>query len=821
MLALLTLQFIALSLFPLYFTTLPAPMRQVHFYVYIALVLLIGGFMGNVYSVPIADGVVISGGNLCYGAFMMSSVMFVWIERDTFILRHLVRLVIFVNLFKIVLSFITQALLKADGVINPHNIPSGMFEASTALIVVAGVLIIVELLILLFIFESAKKKTGSPLANGAIYILSFILVLVLDGFAFSFIAFGMNSEIVAIVFGGILGKVVMATAFSIPLGLFMLWRRQAFVDYLESDAVRWRLLTSSSTALIREMARKDQEVRRGAAVFRNSSEGLAIVDGAGTLLKANLAFRKMLGISPETKDVNNAFWHANRPLNLPEIFGAQWRNEVTFGRDQQSVGILSIVPVEGESGPHDTHVFSLADISKQKHTQERLEYLVLHDQLTGLPNRRFLDQHLSGPQETPYILISVDLDRFRDINDSYGHGAGDRVLQVIGERLDTLRTTHLGEGDVLCNIGVDAFVFVVRSRDRSFVERITEDIQRAVEQTIHIDDSLAVFTTATIGVSYQDIEQNGDALLEANTALYAAKRKRRGSIGVYHHGLSGETQKKMELSLKLKNALAENLLDVHYQPQFDAVSRKLRGVEALVRWTDPELGIISPGDFIPVAEATGLIEVLGEYVLERACQDGQQWLQDGHPPITVSINVSASQLRFGRFASILPRTLERTGFPAWQLEIEITESSYIEREEEVTPLLHKLRDMGVSIAIDDFGTGYSSLSYLRDMPCDYIKIDRSFITDIPHDAKQCNLTSAIIGLAKSMSFKVVAEGVETKEQLDFLAAQGCDFVQGYYFAPALAKAKLEVLLGLRLNHSQNATSVASATTVGKFLASLS
>ena len=795
MIALLTLQFIALSLFPLYFTTLAAPIRQVHFYVYIALVLLIGGFMGNVYSVPIADGVAISGGNLYYGAFMMASVMFVWVERNTFILRHLVRLVIVVNLFKIAFAFLTQALLKTEGIGNPHSVPSDVFEASAYLIVVGGGLIVAELLILLFIFEFAKQKIRSPLSNGVIYILSFILVLVLDGFAFFFMAFGLNSEIVAIAFGGIQGKIVMATAFSIPLGLFMLWQRQAFVDYLESDAFRWHLLTTSSTSFIKEMARKDQEVRRGAAVFRNSSEGLAIVDGSGALLKANLAFREMLGISPETKDVSNAFWYANRPLNLPETFGARWRNEVTFGRDQRSVGILSITPVEGENGPRDTHVCSLADISKQKRTQERLEHLALHDPLTGLPNRRFLDQYLSGLQGTPHTLIAVDLDRFRDINDSYGHGAGDRILQVVGERLDAFRTAQLGEGDVLCNIGVDAFVFVLRSRDRSFVERITRDVQSAIEQTIHIGDSLAVFTTATIGVSYQDVGQKGDGLLEANTALYAAKRKQRGSIGVYHHGLSGETQQKMELSLKLKNALADNVLDVHYQPQFDAVSHKLRGVEALARWTDPELGVISPGDFIPVAEATGLIEVLGEYVLERACRDGQQWLQDGHPPITVSVNVSASQLRFGHFASILPRTLERTGFPARQLEIEITESSYIEREEEVTPLLHKLREMGVSIAIDDFGTGYSSLSYLRDMPCDYVKIDRSFITDIPHDSKQCSLTSAMIGLAKSMSFKVVAEGVETKEQLDFLTAQGCDLIQGYYFSPALPKAELEVLLG--------------------------
>lgn len=797
MLALLTLQFIALSVFPLYFATLPAPMRRVHFYVYIALVLLIGGFMGNVYSVPLADGVVISGGNLCYGAFMMASVMFVWVERDTFILRHLVRLVIFVNIFKIAFSFLTQALLRADGIINPHNAPPEMFAASTRLIVVGGVLIITELLILLFIFEFTKKKITSPAANGAFYILSFIFVLVLDGFSFFFIAFGLDSETVAIAFGGVSGKVLMATAFSIPLGLFMLWRRQAFIDYLESDATRWRFLTSSSAVLIKEMARKDQEAQRGDAVFRNSSEGLAIVDRAGALLKANAAFRKMLGIngiSPETENVNNMFWLADKPLILPKTPGKFWRNEVTFGRDQQNSGILSIAPIEGETGPYSTAVYSLADITEQKRTQEKLEHLVSHDQLTGLPNRRFLDQHLDKLRGEPLVLIAVDLDRFRDINDSYGHGAGDRALQVIGERLEAFRTTHLEEGDMLCNVGVDAFVFVLRSQDRSFVEHISNDLQSIIEQTIQIDDNFAVYTTATIGVRYKEVDQGGDALLEVNTALYAAKRKRRGSIGVYHRGLSGETQRKMELSLKLKNALAHNALDVHYQPQFDVVSRKLRGVEALARWTDPELGPVSPGDFIPVAEATGLIEALGEYVLERACRDGQQWLQNRHPPITMSVNVSASQLRFGRFASILPGILEKTGFPAHHLEIEITESSYIEREDEVTPLLHTLKELGVSIAIDDFGTGYSSLSYLRNMPCDYIKIDRSFIVDIPHDSKQCSLTSAIIGLAKSMSFKLVAEGVETKEQLDFLAAQGCDLVQGYYFAPALPKGALEALL---------------------------
>ena len=361
-------------------------------------------------------------------------------------------------------------------------------------------------------------------------------------------------------------------------------------------------------------------------------------------------------------------------------FQERWRNEVAFGRDQERTGILSITPVEESTIEHRANVYSLVDITEQKRTRERLEYLALHDQLSGLPNRRFLDQYLSDAQGAPYVLLAIDLNHFRDINDSYGYGSGDRVLQVVGERLEAVRKAHLGGNDILCNVGVDAFVFVIHSNDRSFIELFLEHVQLAIEQTISIDDSLAVFLTATIGVSYQRGGESGDALLEANAALYAAKRKRRGSVGVYQEGQRAESQRKMVLALKLKNALTRNELDVHYQPQFDAVSHKLHGVEALARWTDAELGVISPGDFIPVAEATGLIEVLGEYVLERSCRDGQDWLQNGHPPITMSVNVSVSQLRSGRFAPTLLKILNETGFSAHQLEVEITETSYIDRK---------------------------------------------------------------------------------------------------------------------------------------------
>ncbi|MND54551.1 Oxygen sensor protein DosP [compost metagenome] len=799
MTTLLLFQSIAFSLFPLYFTTLPGAVRRVHFYVYISLVLLIGGFMGNVYALPVIDGAVISGGNLCYGAFMMASVMFVWVERDAFILRRLVRLVILVDIFKVVFSFLTQTVLETSGVINPHGVPSKLFEISTPLIVLGGVLIITELLILLFIFELTKKMRASLSITAAIYILSFTLVLILDGIVFPFVAFGINANIASVVIGGLAGKALMAAAFSLPLALFVIWRRRAFVEYLQSDTVRWRLLASTSADLIKEMDRKDQDARRGDIVFQNSTEGLAIVDRSGLVLKANAAFQDMLEIPDGTAgtdigSLKGAFWQDNAPLQCPPPHTDGWRGEVTSGRDRRRPGILSIIPTGEMISGDETYVYSLTDITEQKTAQERLEYLASHDQLTGLPNRRVLDQRLLCLRGERYALFVVGLDHFKDVNDSYGHGVGDRMLQVVANRLDTVRQLYLRPEDIVCRIGGDEFALLIHSEDRAFIEGNLEKVQLALSQTIRLDDSLELFSSATIGVSYQPRPGAHDALLEADAALHAAKRNRRGSVVVYEDRLTTESQKKMKLGLKLKNALANNELEVHYQPQFDAVTHTLHGVEALARWTDPELGVVPPSDFIPVAEENGLIETLGEYVLERACRDGQEWLQEGYAPITVSVNISASQLRVGRFVSVLPKTLAETGFPANRLEIEITESSYIEREDEVTPFLQDLKRMGVSIAIDDFGTGYSSLSYLRDMPLNCIKIDRSFIVNIPDDTKQCSLTSAIIKLAKVMSFKVVAEGVETRKQLDFLAAEGCDLIQGYYFAKPLPKAELVLLL---------------------------
>jgi diguanylate cyclase (GGDEF)-like protein len=792
----LILQLLAFSAFPLYFTTLSGPLRQIHFYIYIALVLLIGGYLGNIFSLQVADGVVISGGNVCYSAFMMTCVMFVWIEKNAFILRHLVKLVILVDIFNIGFSFLVHSILTTNGTINPHGVPPAIFEVSVPLILLGGVLIVTELLLLLFIFEHTKKRVSSLFLTGAIYLFSFILVLVLDGVVFPFIAFGINSEIVTLVIGGLSGKILTALTFSLPLALFMVWQRRAFVDYLQSDTIRWRLLVSSSSDLIKEMAQKEQDIRHGDTVFRNSTEGLAIVDQTGTVLKANPAFSRMLNIAmdasrPKIIDLENQVSQVNgRPINLPKELNGKWRREVVFGKEERRFGILSITPAGNDVGGKATYVYSLTDISEQKNAQRELEYLALHDQLTGLPNRRALDKFLGRRHDTPFALVIIDLDHFKDVNDSYGHLVGDKVLRVIASRLEEVRKKFVDENNMLCRLGGDEFAFVINTAGQTDIEGTLESIRATLDQTIRVNDGIEVFSSATIGVSFQTPQGDRDPLLEADAALYEAKRTRRGSVGVYEDRLTLESQKQMTLGLKLKHAISNNQLEVYYQPQFDAVSHQLRGVEALARWTDTELGPVPPSDFIPVAERMGLIDALGDYVLKRACQDGQEWLGAGYDPVRIAVNVSASQLRFGCFTSVLKKTLSDTGFPADKLEIEITESSYIEREAEVASLLSELRAIGVSIAVDDFGTGYSSLSYLREMPWNAIKIDRSFITDIPNDTKQCNLTSAIIRLAKEMSFTVVAEGVETKEQLDFLVSEGCDLIQGYYFLRALPKEGL-------------------------------
>ncbi|MBF9002298.1 putative bifunctional diguanylate cyclase/phosphodiesterase [Vibrio nitrifigilis] len=804
MFGLFTLQIALFSVFPLYFTTLDGPLRKVSYYLYIALVLLIGGFFGNVYSLPINDHINVSGGNLCYGAFMMSSVLFVWVERDLFILRHLVRLVIFVDLFNVLFSTLVTYSLRHPGIINPHNTPAALFDISTPFIILGGFLIILELLTLLFFFDKVKRWPLSPSLTMIVYVASFITILCIDGIVFPLLAFGFSSSIIDIVFGGLEGKILTASCFSIPLLLFAVFKRQSFISYLESSDFKWPVLLKTSQQLMADMQEKEYGLEKAATIYNNSNQGLAFVDKNGKLLQANPAFHHKLNLfSPKALHnlkVNTLFRFQGEPLSKSELLTDRWKNEVSYGRQFAHQGIMSVSKVTSEISNEETFVISLVNIDAQKQAREKLNHLALHDQLTGLPNRRVLDEQLAQVQYSDAGLLVVDLDHFKDINDSYGHGAGDTILTAVSERLSSIHNQFPDIIATLCRTGGDEFAILVNTKDEQIITKLIHHIQDVLKKVLVFGEQTEVFISATIGASTQSSNEARDLLQEADAALYEAKRTLRGSFGLYEERLTIETIRKLTLSAKLKIALKQGEIEVYYQPQYTPDTHDLLGVEALARWHDNELGWVSPGEFIPVAEETGLIEALGDYVLEQACLDGAQWIKEGYRPIKLSVNVSAYQLRFGQFMNALGNALKVSQFPSRHLQLELTESAYIEREEEVLPLLNHIKQLGVGLAIDDFGTGYSSLSYLSRMPWDTLKIDRSFITDIPNDIEQCKLTSTIISMAQDLGLSIVVEGVETKQQLDFMAKRQCQLIQGYYYSPPIPAAQLRTRLTKESGH---------------------
>jgi len=795
------IQVVAFSIFPIYFSILNGPLRRVSFYIYLSLVLLIGGFFGNIYSLPLAEGINISGGNICYGAFMMTSILFVLIEKDLFILRHLVRLVILVDIFNVIFSSVVVKSLSTKHVINPHNIDISLFDLSTPFIILGGVLIIIELLFLLFCFDIIKKQNWPISITAPLYIILFIAVLCSDGILFPLIAFGFSPEIITIVFGGIKGKIVMASSFSIPLIGFIIFRYSSFKRYLSDDSFHWKLLFLTSNALIKEMSEKDYGLQQARTIFKNSSEGLSIVDHSGHLIQANNAFNEMLKIHSKDIETNHIhitclFQYKNAPLHSEIVLTEKWRGEVSFGEKNKHQGILSVTAVESSITDETTYVFSLVNIDEQKNIQQRLHYLARHDQLTLLPNRRILDELLVNSHSSLYssVLLVIDLDHFKDINDSYGHASGDLVLKEIATRLSQVNTmSNHGKGH-LVRTGGDEFALFIQESNADFAIQLVPHLQNSLKKPISLDNHIEVCISATIGISVQHSDEYCELLQEADAALYEAKRIRRGSFSLYEERLRTASQRKLTLSTKLKIALETHSLHVHYQPQYDSQKHNIVGVEALCRWNDAELGMISPAEFIPVAEESGLIEHLGYYVLSHACRDAKKWNHNKKNPIRLSVNISAQQLWFGQFYSSLQTILTQSNFPCELLELEVTESAYIEREQEVLPLLSKIKEMGIRLAIDDFGTGYSALSYLNKVPWDTLKIDRSFISQIPEDKSQCQLTSTIIELAQHMALEIVVEGVETQEQLDFVANRHCQFIQGFYFNPALPSDEIEKIL---------------------------
>ncbi|WP_024872464.1 bifunctional diguanylate cyclase/phosphodiesterase [Tolumonas lignilytica] len=439
------------------------------------------------------------------------------------------------------------------------------------------------------------------------------------------------------------------------------------------------------------------------------------------------------------------------------------------------------------------------DITERKAAEAQLAHLAHHDPLTQLPNRTLLGINLNHAIElaarnkTRVALMMLDLDRFKNVNDSFGHQIGDVLLQEVAQRLlHRMRTS-----DTICRLGGDEFTILIEGNaEIKDIEHIAEDILQLLKDPFHLPNGRDIVIGVSIGISLypeHGLTQK-DLLKQADAAMYRAKAQGRNCFRYFSDDLTLAAEKRLDMELRLRKAIEQNELRVYFQPQIDIKNDRIIGAEALVRWQDPQHGLISPALFIPVAEETGLIKQLGEWVLMETCRQGYAWLQQGLPAIHLAVNISPVQFHYSNIKDSVINALNNTGFPPSLLELELTESALMAHETEAVEILNALREYGVRLAIDDFGTGYSSLSYLKLFPLDVLKIDKSFVDDIPHKKSDMEIAAAIVAMAHTLQLNVLAEGVETQEQLAFLKEQGCDCYQGYLMSPPVPAEQFEKLL---------------------------
>jgi len=419
----------------------------------------------------------------------------------------------------------------------------------------------------------------------------------------------------------------------------------------------------------------------------------------------------------------------------------------------------------------------------------RLRHLATHDSLTGLPNRLLLDDRLAQAisyadrHESRIAVLVIDLDRFKMINDSLGHHGGDELLKEVATRLrGTLR-----KSDTLARTGGDEFLLIADEVDgQPEVEILAQRVLACFARPFHIL-SVDIHTAASIGISMypSDGSRAEELMVAADAAMYHSKKVGGNTYSFFTPAMNAFAQQRLKLENGLRRALVNGELELHYQPKVDITTGRISSTEALIRWRHPERGLVPPGEFIPLAEETGLILQIGEWVLREACRQARQWQVNGMAPVRVAINMSAQQFRQKNLVSIVKSALESADLEPTYLEIELTESAVMHNAGESAAILEQLSRIGVHISIDDFGTGYSSLSYLRRFPLDKLKIDRTFIKDVVANPEDAAIVHAIISLAHSLRLKVIAEGVETEQQLEFLRSLGCDQYQGFFCSPAI------------------------------------
>ncbi|MDZ7790196.1 MAG: EAL domain-containing protein [Xanthomonadales bacterium] len=534
------------------------------------------------------------------------------------------------------------------------------------------------------------------------------------------------------------------------------------------------------------------------AAFEAVGEGVLITDAEDRITAVNPAFTEITGYSEdEVRGCTPGILHFDPPgSDTYEPLWAQlkqqdrWQGEIWSRRKNGEVFPTwqTINTVSDEAGNKTKYVSILTDLTRIKHAEQQWEYLANHDPLTGLPNRRLFKDRLEqaviqgrGSGEIFAVLL-LDLNDFKALNDGFGHDIGDQVLRVLGSRVEGI----LKEGDTVARWGGDELLLLVRRmEDPSAASPVAERILEVLEAPFVVGRH-EFRLSATIGIAIGGVsDQTASALImQADGAMYSAKDA--GQRFAFFAKEVGEAaRERIYLGTELARAIERDQLELHYQPKVDLQSGQCRGVEALVRWRHPDEGWISPGRFIPVAEQSGLIHKIGEWILETACLQARQWLDDGWDFGHIAINIASQQLDSNSLAGQIDRVLYKTGLPPNRLELELTESSLVDPSMSVFKTLEALRQKGIQIAIDDFGTGYSSLGYLKDLPVDRLKIDRSFVDGLPDNKKARSLIETVMILGSKLGFKILAEGIETQAQLQDLIQAGCLEGQGYLFSKPL------------------------------------
>ncbi len=584
------------------------------------------------------------------------------------------------------------------------------------------------------------------------------------------------------------------------VGMFSLYAREP--GYF--DPAQLRLLEEMTNDLSfalenieRETQRKktEENLRKLSRAVEQSANAVMITDRNGVIEYINpwfsritgYALEEIVGKTPRILRSGETHPETHKRMWDTILSGKEWTGELhnTKKNGETYWCLETISPLKNESGEVSHFVAVTEDISQRKQTEQTIRHLAFHDPLTGLPNRRLFNDRLHQAaarrhrSDNAFALMLLDLDRFKTVNDTLGHDIGDALLKAVATRL--LGATR--EGDTLARMGGDEFaVLALEVSQPEDVARLAEKVFTILKEPFHLYGH-DLYVTTSIGVTLYPADSNdAEALIKnADIALYRAKDLGRNNFQFFTGDMNASLMHRLRLESAMRWAVEREELMLQYQPQIDVETGKIHGTEALIRWHHPEFGMVSPAQFVPLAEETGMIIEIGEWVLRRACAQAKQWEREG-APMRVAVNLSARQFHQGDLADTIAGILEEFELSPSLLEVELTEGILMEDTNQTAAILERLHRMGVQISIDDFGTGYSSLSYLKRLPIQVLKIDQSFVRDIHTDPDDRAIVMAVIALAHSMKLKVVAEGVETQEQFAFLREYNCDIMQGYLFS---------------------------------------